>query len=196
MTVLVVATSNSRKFKEIQAYLDDPRWELIPKPLGIEIEETGNTFMANAQLKASQVALSMGEWAIADDSGLVVDALNGLPGIYSARYAETDSARIERLLGELENQTNRQAQFVCTIALARPDGVIALKSEGFCSGEILHRPSGKGGFGYDPIFYIPEKLLTFAEMSPELKRVTSHRGKAFTALLPQLNKLNIYNESR
>ena len=191
MTVLVVATSNPGKLKEMQAYLDDPRWELTLKPPEIEVEETGDTFMANAQLKASQVAIAMGKWAFADDSGLAVDALNGAPGIHSARYAKTDSDRISRLLGELENQTNRQAQFVCAIAIASPDGAIALQSEGVCYGEILHTPRGEGGFGYDPIFYVPEKSFTFAEMSREQKSSVSHRGKAFAALLPQLNKLNI-----
>ncbi|MDJ0618733.1 MAG: RdgB/HAM1 family non-canonical purine NTP pyrophosphatase [Calothrix sp. MO_192.B10] len=191
MTVLVVATSNPGKLKEMQAYLDDPMWELTLKPPEIEIEETGDTFSANAQLKASQVALATGQWAIADDSGLEVDALNGAPGIYSARYGKTDSDRIARLLGELENETNRQAQFVCSIAIASPDGAIVLQSEGICRGEILYAPRGKGGFGYDPIFYVPDKLLTFAEMSPGLKHSVSHRGKAFAALLPQLEKLRI-----
>lgn len=189
MTKLVVATGNPGKLKEMQTYLDGLGWELTLKPPEIEIEETGDTFSANAQLKASQVALATGKWAIADDSGLEVDALNGAPGIYSARYGKTDSDRISRLLQELDNKTNRQGQFVCVVAIASPDGAIVLQSEGICRGEILHAPRGKGGFGYDPIFYVPEKLLTFAEMSPELKRSASHRGKAFAALLPQLEKL-------
>ncbi|NRB08878.1 MAG: RdgB/HAM1 family non-canonical purine NTP pyrophosphatase [Richelia sp.] len=191
MTSLVVATSNPGKLKEMQAYLDDFRWELTLKSPEIEIEETGDTFMANAHLKASQVALAMGKWAIADDSGLAVDALNGAPGIHSARYAKTDSDRIDRLLGELEDKTNRQAKFVCAIALANPDGAIALQSEGICHGEILRIPRGEAGFGYDPIFFVPEQSLTFAEMSPEQKISLSHRGRAFAALLPQLATLKI-----
>ncbi len=191
MTTLVVATGNPGKLKEMQAYLDNSIWELTLKPPEIEIEETGDTFSANAQLKASQVALATSKWAIADDSGLEVDALNGAPGVYSARYGKTDSDRISRLLRELANETNRQAQFVCAVAIANPNGAIVLQSEGICRGEILHAPRGKGGFGYDPIFYVPEKLLTFAEMSPELKRSVSHRGKAFATLLPQLEKLPI-----
>ncbi|WP_088241619.1 RdgB/HAM1 family non-canonical purine NTP pyrophosphatase [Calothrix rhizosoleniae] len=191
MTTLVVATGNPGKLKEMQAYLDNSIWELTLKPPELEVEETGDTFSANAQLKASQVALAMGKWAIADDSGLEVDALNGAPGVYSARYGKTDSDRISRLLRELDNQTNRQAQFVCAVAIANPSGAIVLQSEGICRGEILHAPRGKGRFGYDPIFYVPEKLLTFAEMSPELKSSVSHRGKAFATLLPQLEKLPI-----
>ncbi len=191
MTELVVATGNPGKLKEMQAYLDGLTWELTLKPPEIEVEETGDTFSANAQLKASQVALATGKWVIADDSGLEVDALNGAPGVYSARYGKTDSDRISRLLQELDNKTNRQAQFVCVVAMASPDGTIVLQSSGVCRGEILYTPRGKGGFGYDPIFYVPEKLLTFAEMPPELKRCASHRGKAFAALLPRLEKLRI-----
>ncbi|MGF1988054.1 MAG: RdgB/HAM1 family non-canonical purine NTP pyrophosphatase [Nostoc sp. ZfuVER08] len=187
--LLVVATGNPGKLREMQAYLVNSGWELILKPEELEIEETGETFAANACLKASQIAKATGNWAIADDSGLEVDALNGVPGVYSARYAKTDSERIARLLKELGNEVNRQAQFVCVVAIASPDGAIALQSEGICRGEILHAPRGDGGFGYDPIFYVPEKQLTFAEMTPELKRSISHRGKAFTALLGELERI-------
>jgi XTP/dITP diphosphohydrolase len=186
MTLLVVATGNPGKLREMQAYLADLNWELTLKPEELEIEETGETFAENACIKASQVAKATENWAIADDSGLAVDALKGSPGVYSARYANTDSERIARVLKELGDEENRQAQFVCAVAIARPDGAIALQSEGICRGEILHAPSGNGGFGYDPIFYVPEKQLTFAEMTPDLKRSISHRGKAFAALLPQL----------
>jgi XTP/dITP diphosphohydrolase len=189
MTLLVVATGNPGKLREMQAYLTGLDWELTLKPDNLEIEETGDTFAANACLKASQVAQATGEWAIADDSGLEVHALDGAPGIYSARYGKTDTERIERLLLELGNELNREAQFVCVVAIARPDGSVALQSEGICPGEILHRPRGTGGFGYDPIFYVPNQRMTFAEMTPELKRHYSHRGKAFQALLPQLQTL-------
>jgi XTP/dITP diphosphohydrolase len=188
--LLVVATSNPGKLREMQAYLENSGWELTLKPEELEIEETGDTFFANACLKASQIAQATASWAIADDSGLQVDALNGVPGVYSARYGKTDSERIARLLRELGNADNRQAQFVCVVAIARPDGTIALQSEGICRGEILYEPRGNGGFGYDPIFYVPEKQLTFAEMTPQLKRSISHRGKAFTALLPQLSTVS------
>jgi XTP/dITP diphosphohydrolase len=189
MTKLVVATGNPGKLKEMQAYLVDSGWELILKPEELDIEETGETFAANACLKASQVALATGNWSIADDSGLAVDALNGAPGVYSARYANSDANRISRLLRELSNEENRQAQFVCVVAIARPDGAIALQSEGICRGEILHAPQGNGGFGYDPIFYVPEQQLSYAEMTPEMKRLISHRGKAFADLLQKLPSL-------
>ncbi|NJP11447.1 MAG: RdgB/HAM1 family non-canonical purine NTP pyrophosphatase [Leptolyngbyaceae cyanobacterium RU_5_1] len=186
MAVLVVATGNPGKVKEMQAYLSDLEWELRLKPDELDIEETGQTFSENACLKASQIALATGEWAIADDSGLSVDALGGAPGVYSARYGSTDTERIERLLKELEGETNRRAQFVCVIAIAQPDGAIALQADGVCLGEILYTPRGNGGFGYDPVFYVPEQQLTFAEMSAAMKRTVSHRGKAFQYLIPRI----------
>jgi XTP/dITP diphosphohydrolase len=188
--LLVLATGNPGKLEEIQAYLEGLDIELALKPDELEIEETGDTFLANACLKASQVAMATGEWAIADDSGLEVDALDGAPGIYSARYGNNDAERIERLLLELGDELNRQAQFVCVIAIARPDGSIALQAEGVCPGEILRKPRGNNGFGYDPIFYVPEQQMTFAEMSPKIKHNVSHRGQAFKALLPQLQILD------
>jgi XTP/dITP diphosphohydrolase len=189
MTVLVVATGNPGKLKEMQTALAGLEWEVTLKPPELDVEETGATFAENACLKASEIAIATGEWAIADDSGLEVEALDGAPGVYSARYGKTDADRIERLLNELGNELNREAQFVCVIAIARPDGTIALQAEGICPGRILHSPRGSGGFGYDPIFYVPDQRLTFAEMSSEQKRLVSHRGKAFQALLPQLNEL-------
>ena len=186
---LVVATGNPGKLKEMQTYLEGLDVQLTLKPEDLEIEETGETFLANACLKACEVAKATGQWAIADDSGLAVDALNGAPGVYSARYEKTDADRIARILRELGNENNREAQFVCAIAIARPDGEIVLETEGICRGEIIHAPRGSGGFGYDPIFYVPSEQLTFAEMSPETKRSLSHRGKAFQALLPQLKEL-------
>jgi XTP/dITP diphosphohydrolase len=188
---LIVATSNPGKLKELQAYLTDPslRIELVLKPAELDVEETGTTFLENACLKASEVAKAIGEWAIADDSGLQVDALNGAPGIFSARYGTSDQNRIERLLNELGDEPNRSAQFVCAVAVARPDGTIALQAEGICPGEILHSPQGQDGFGYDPIFYVPEQNLTFAEMPAEVKHHISHRGRAFEELLPKFKNL-------
>lgn len=190
MKKLIVATSNPGKLRELQEYLTEVDWELQLKPNDLEIEETGNTFMANACLKASQVAKALGEWAIADDSGLVIDALGGAPGIYSARYGKSDLDRIDRVLKELGDTKNRQAQFVCAIAIARRDGSIALSAEGVCKGEILHAPRGTKGFGYDPIFYVPTLQQTFGEMNSEIKNQISHRGKAFEILLPALKELN------
>lgn len=189
MPTLVVATSNPGKLQEMQAYLTDPalaQWQLQLKPNELEIEETGQTFLENACLKASQVAEALQEWAIADDSGLSVDALNGAPGLYSARYADTNEARIQRLLQELEGISQRQAHFTCAIAIARPDGSIALQTEGICRGEILTQPRGQGGFGYDPVFYMAEHQMSFAEMPAELKQAVSHRGLAFQTVAPWL----------
>ncbi len=189
MKHLIVATSNPGKLQEMQEYLTGLNWELKLKPPEIEIEETGQTFRENAILKASQVAKILGEWAIADDSGLAVSALNGAPGLYSARYGATDQERINRVLTELGENENRKAKFICAIAIARPDGSIALETEGICQGEILKTPQGTQGFGYDPIFYVPSYQQTFAQMTPELKRDISHRGQAFATLLPQLKEL-------
>lgn len=189
MTVLVLATGNPGKLREIQPYLEGLSWELKLKPEEIEVDEVGITFAENAALKASQVAIATGNWAIADDSGLEVTALDNAPGIFSARYGTSDAARIERLLRELGDRPDREARFVCAIAVARPDGAIAVQTEGICPGEILLAPRGEGGFGYDPIFFVPEKGLTFAEMPPAMKQEVSHRGRAFQALLPQLKVL-------
>ncbi|NES05797.1 MAG: RdgB/HAM1 family non-canonical purine NTP pyrophosphatase [Okeania sp. SIO2F4] len=187
--LLVVATGNPGKVQEMQEYLADLNLQLKLKPKDLEIEETGETFLANARLKATGVAKATGEWAIADDSGLAVDALDGRPGIYSARYAPTVAEQIERVLTELGDNSNRQAQFVCALVIARPDGTVALETEGICRGEILYSPRGNGGFGYDPIFYVPAVEKTFAEMSGEMKRSLSHRGEAFKILLPQIKAM-------
>ena len=191
MPTVIVATGNPGKLGEMQGYLADLDWQLALKPPEIEIEETGTTFLENARLKASEVAKSLGEWAIADDSGLMVDALDDAPGLYSARYAATDAARIERLLRELGTTAHRAAQFVCAIALARPDGTIALQTEGVCPGEIARQPSGGGGFGYDPVFYVPTAGKTFAEMARAEKDRLSHRGVAFAQLMPALRSLDL-----
>ncbi len=190
MTILVVATGNPGKLREMQEYLTGMDWELRLKPDEIEVEETGTTFLANACLKASGVAKATGQWAIADDSGLAIDGLDGAPGVFSARYGETDTDRIDRVLRELGSQRDRQAQFVCALVVARPDGTIAIQEEGICPGEILADRQGVGGFGYDPIFYVPTEQQTFAQMSAALKHRVSHRGRAFALVLPQLTALH------
>ncbi len=190
MTELVVATGNPGKLAEMQEYLVDLPWELELKPAEIDVDETGTTFIANARLKASEVAKAVGKWSIADDSGLAVDALNGAPGIYSARYGKTDKDRIDRLLKELSNTDNRQAKFVCALAIANPDGKIILETQGMRHGEILESPRGDNGFGYDPIFYDPSQQQTFAEMSPETKGKVSHRAVAFKLIMPELKQLS------
>jgi XTP/dITP diphosphohydrolase len=191
MPTVIVATGNPGKLKEMNGYLAELGWELVLKPETLDVEETGSTFIENARLKASEVAKATGQWAIADDSGLAVDALNGAPGLYSARYGTSDAHRIERLLTELGDNANRRAQFICAIALADPTGAIALETEGICPGEIADAPKGNGGFGYDPVFYVPSAQKTFAEMSPEEKDRISHRGIAFAQLMPELQGLEI-----
>ena len=189
MKKLIVATGNPGKLREMAEYLVSTNWQLQLKPEDLEIEESGSSFRENAAIKAAQVALALGEWAIADDSGLAVEALNGAPGLYSARYGPTDRERIERLLRELGDGENRQARFICAVAIARPDGSIVLEAEGICQGEILYQPRGTNGFGYDPIFYVPQQQQTFAEMPAAVKQQVSHRGQAFAVLLPKLKEI-------
>ena len=189
MQSFILATGNPGKLEEMQAYFTGLDLELLLKPPELDIEETGETFVENACLKASEVAKATGEWAIADDSGLAIDALGGAPGIYSARYGNSDRDRIERVIKELDGNSNRRAEFICAIALANPSGKITITTEGVCPGEILHAPRGTGGFGYDPIFYLSQHQLTFAELTPEMKHQVSHRGEAFKLFLPKFRAL-------
>ena len=191
---LVIASGNAGKIKEFRDYLADLGVTLVAKPDEIDVEETGVTFIENAHLKASQVAIATNEWAIADDSGLEVTALNGAPGVLSARYADTDSDRINRVLQELaeyelHHHPNREAQFVCAIAIASPDGAIAADAIGICKGAIADNSRGNGGFGYDPIFLVTELNQTFGEISPEVKGKISHRAEALTLLRSKLKSL-------
>lgn len=190
MAVLVLGTGNPGKLREMQQYFDaSSNWTLELKPPEIDVDETGTTFLENACLKASETAIATGKWAIADDSGLAVDALDGAPGIFSARYDVDDAGRISRLLRELGDSTNRSAQFVCAIAVANPAGEIVIQNVGICPGEILGEIQGDGGFGYDPVFFVPEAGMTYAQMPDDLKRRLSHRGRAFEAVMPQLEKI-------
>jgi XTP/dITP diphosphohydrolase len=186
---LVIASGNMGKVAEFREYLADLGFELLPKPDELEVEETGETFIANAHLKASQVAIATGEWALADDSGLEVSALGGVPGVLSARYGNSDRDRIDRILRELGENSDRAAQFVCAIAVATPDGKIIAEAIGACKGEILHAPQGSNGFGYDPIFFVPEQGKSFAEMSAQVKGEISHRAIALNILRPKLKDL-------
>lgn len=170
-----------------------------PQPDGLEVEETGTSFTANARLKAEAVARATGQWALADDSGLAVAALGGAPGVHSARYADSDTSRIARLLRELGAAdqhrqaqglpSDRRAAFVAALAVADPSGVIRLEVEGRCDGVILESPRGRGGFGYDPVFFVPSEGLSYAEMDKGLKGRIGHRGRAFALLEPQLQNL-------
>jgi XTP/dITP diphosphohydrolase len=198
-TPLVIASGNAGKIREFAALLADLPLEIRAQPEGMEVEETGTTFAANARLKAEAVARATGCWALADDSGLAVDALGGAPGVFSARYAPTDAERIARLLAELAvaNQErlaqglapDRSARFSAALAVADPSGAIRLAVEGHCPGVILEVPRGAGGFGYDPVFLVPEAGLSFAEMDKATKGRIGHRGRAFALLEPGLRGL-------
>jgi XTP/dITP diphosphohydrolase len=195
----VIASGNAGKLREFAALLAEFPLEVRPQPEGLEVEETGATFAANAQLKAEAVARTTGCWALADDSGLAVEALGGAPGVFSARYAPTDAARIARLLEELAAASgervsrgllpDRRAAFVAALALADPSGAVRLEVEGRCEGLICEAPRGEGCFGYDPVFLVPELGLTFAEMDKASKGRVGHRGRAFAALEPALRAL-------
>jgi XTP/dITP diphosphohydrolase len=183
--MMVLASTNAHKLEELSAMLAGYTFALGPK---LEVEETGSTFAENALIKARAFLAATGKPALADDSGLAVDALGGRPGVYSARYAPTDRERIAKLLGELEGVADRGAAFICAMALALPDGrVIAV--EGRCAGVITDGPRGVGGFGYDPIFLVPGLGRTFAELTAEEKNRVSHRALAVAALKIELAKL-------
>lgn len=185
---LVIASGNSHKIAEIRALLDAVEIPVLPQPSDLEIEETGSTYAENARLKASTVAALTGQWSLADDSGLEVDALGGRPGIYSARYAPSDPEKIQRLLQELADSLYRGGRFVSAMALADPTGQIRLEGCGICHGQILREPQGQGG-GYDPIFWVREAGCSYALMSPHLKAKLGSRGKAARDLAPGLRRL-------
>ena len=180
---LVLATANKGKISEMQDILSGMGIKIVTrKDLGIEleVEETGTTFLENATLKAEAICKVSGLPAIADDSGLVVDALNGEPGVYSSSYGGPeldDRQRCEFLLGKLRNVEQRNAKFVCNIVCVFPDGFV-LESAGECRGAISAEPRGSNGFGYDPVFLVHGYDRTLAELSPDEKNEVSHRGKA------------------
>ncbi|MDX8406634.1 MAG: RdgB/HAM1 family non-canonical purine NTP pyrophosphatase [Mariprofundus sp.] len=188
---LIVATNNLKKRREIAAILGGLGIELVDAEatISVDVVEDADSFAGNARKKAEAFALANKLPALADDSGLCVDALNGAPGIYSARYAGedgNDAANNKRLLQELEGNVLRTAHFTCAIHLAYPDDTPALTAEGHVDGEILQQPSGSTGFGYDPLFYCPELGKVFAEASPEEKARVSHRGRALRILAGKL----------
>ena len=163
--------------------------DVQPQPEGMDVEETGSTFAANARIKAKAVATTTGHWALADDSGLSVNALGGAPGVHSARYAPTDPERINKLLSALSKTSERDAQFCAALCVAAPDGSVLIEVEGRCDGRITTLPRGEGGFGYDPIFEVSGTDLTFAEMPLSDKKAHGHRGRAFALLEPRLRAL-------
>ena len=191
MSRLLIATNNAGKTAEIKAILGDFYDEVVSlKDAGImlEVEEDGESFEENAVKKAREAAAVAGCDALADDSGLCVDALDGAPGIYSARYAgqdATDAQNNEKLLQALSGMQDRTARFVCVIALVSGESVTTARGE--VEGVIATGPSGSGGLGYDPLFYVPELGQTFAEIPSDIKNTLSHRARALGALKAKLS---------
>ncbi|MEX0657648.1 MAG: RdgB/HAM1 family non-canonical purine NTP pyrophosphatase [Egibacteraceae bacterium] len=190
---LVVATHNAGKVVELRRILADPDVELLDADdVGLgDVEETGTTFTANALLKARAAVAMCGLACVADDSGLVVDALGGDPGVRSARYAGShgdDQANLRLVLERMRGVADRSARFVCVAALASPDGR-EWTTEGVMEGTLTEEPRGTGGFGYDPIFLPVGAERTTAEMAPDAKDAISHRGQAFRALRPLVGAL-------
>jgi XTP/dITP diphosphohydrolase len=192
--ILVLATTNPGKTREFRDLLKDFPVDIRdlsdfgPIP---PVMEDGSTFEENAYKKASFTARILGFPALADDSGLCVDALGGAPGIHSARFAgdsATDADNVARLLSCLENQENRKASFQCVISIAVPEGQ-ALTYEGSCDGILLTEPAGENGFGYDPIFFYPDLNRTFAQMTLAEKARVSHRGKALAEMVQEMDKI-------
>lgn len=194
---LVLATRNAGKRRELVDLLQPHgvRVESLADFEGVpEVVEDGDTFAANAAKKAEVIARSLHVWTIGEDSGLEVDALDGAPGIYSARYSgenATDDANNRKLTDALAGvpDLERTARYVCHVAVAGPDGEVKLHVECYCRGRITDQPRGSNGFGYDPYFLIPEYHRTFGELSPVVKRHLSHRGRALRRLIPKLLRL-------
>ena len=194
--ILLVASANPGKVREIKAILNSPELTILSAKdagIAINVAETGQTYEENAWLKADAYQKASGMIVLADDSGLEVDALNGEPGIYSARYAAlpnaSDTDRRHYLLEQLQGKPQPwPAHFHCTAVLAGPQGHLAV-AEGRCDGIIIPEERGTGGFGYDPIFFIPQEAATMAELSEDRKNQISHRARALQALLPELQKL-------
>lgn len=188
---IVVATGNQGKVREIRDILGGQFEVVSMKELGIEadMEETGSTFAQNAAIKAQAVYKLCGEVTIADDSGLCVQALGGAPGVYSARYAgegHNDAANNEKLLHEMHGVQERSAYFACAVCCVYPGGSFTV--EGQCPGVIANTLQGEGGFGYDPLFYLPQYQKTFAQLSMEDKNAISHRGKALQLFAQEIQR--------
>jgi len=192
--IIVLATTNKGKTREIKELLKDFPIDIKnlddfgPIP---EVIEDGKTFDDNAYKKASFTAKVLGHPAMADDSGLCVEALDGAPGVYSARYAgenASDEDNVNKMLADLEGKENRNAAFQCVISIAVPTGA-ALTYEGECKGIITKEPAGNNGFGYDPLFFYPELNKTFAQLTIEEKGQVSHRGKALKEITNEMDKI-------
>jgi len=187
----VLASKNVKKLVELKDILSGLGVEVCSEAetgVDLEVEETGTTFEENSLLKARAVMEAAGLPAIADDSGLCVDALGGAPGVYSARYGGEgldDMARTRLLLENMRGQTPRTCRFVSVVTCCFPNGDV-ISARGECSGTVAYAPMGEGGFGYDPVFFVPELKKTFAQLAPEEKNARSHRGKALEAFREKL----------
>ena len=197
MRTIVLSSRNKKKTQEVSEILAVVGFTVIPVSQFADVpdvEENGKTFAENAAKKASQVALQLKQWVIGEDSGLMVDALNGAPGIYSARYSgaeATDEKNNAKLIADLlaVPEEKRGAGYICSVALSNPAGEIRIACEGTCRGLILRSANGAGGFGYDPYFLIPEYHLTFGQLSSVVKHRLSHRARAFAKFIPLLQNI-------
>ncbi len=193
---IIVATSNAGKIREIKKIFSDDNVEIVSMGemgINIEIEENGTTFEENSLIKARTISKLTGEIALADDSGLCVDALGGAPGVYSARYAgenATDEKRIEKLLSELSGVEDRNAKFVSVISVVYPDGQ-ELTACGEVKGKIAREVLGNGGFGYDPVFISDELGKTFGEATIDEKNEISHRARAINKMYKMMKERNL-----
>lgn len=180
---IVFATGNKHKLQEINEISKGSGIEFVLPPEGFNPIEDGKTFEENSQIKAIDAARLSHCISLADDSGLCVEALDGAPGIHSARYAETPQARIDKLLNNLKQVDNRKAQFVCVMTLVDANGKILTQVKGVCNGKIATKQSGTNGFGYDPVFVVDNYGITMADMPEELKNKVSHRYNALKKVL-------------
>ena len=188
---IVLASSNKHKVQEINdivktKYGKECDIEFVLPPEGFDPIEDGKTFEENSRIKAMAAWKLTKSWALADDSGLCIEALDGAPGLFSARYAETPQKRIERVLTEMKDKTDRTAEFVCAMTLINPQGEVAFACKGICKGSITQEPAGSNGFGYDPIFLVEGRTTTMAELSEEEKNQISHRSQALNQILDVL----------
>ena len=184
---IVFATGNPHKLQEIKDISKDSGIEFVLPPAGFNPDENGQTFAQNSYIKAKEAALLSCNIALADDSGLCIDALNGEPGLMSARYDRTPELRIAKVLKKMEGVENRKAKFVCAMTLVDESGKILTQEIGECNGKITYSPSGINGFGYDPIFEVEGYGVTMADMSEEIKNSISHRSIALNKILSYVN---------
>lgn len=189
---IVFASKNKGKIREVKQLFSNLNIEILAVSDNFDVVEDGETFLDNAIIKAKEASRLLGYVALADDSGLVVDALDGAPGVHSSRYADGDLNRINKLLDAMKNvdESDRQARFVCSMALVNQDGELMHSTSGICEGEICYNPVGDDGFGYDPVFLVSDIGLTMAQIPLEKKNAISHRAKALRQMLNWIDKNN------